>query len=139
MASQVERRLVGVFQTSLKLSASAASPSFREQRRRVSNYESGGMRYLDMGGPNHKRDPNDPRRAKLPDGPALGVDSTERVPYTYGGKIKPHYHVFRQLWPEPTLLKRKFGPKADPAKTSKPVDHVQGIVRVGASQETDFS
>jgi len=129
MASQVERRLVGVFQTSLKLSASAASPSFREQRRRVNNYESGGMRYLDMGGPNHKRDPNDPRRAKLPDGPALGVDSTERVPYTYGGKIKPHYHVFRQLWPEPTLLKRKFGPKADPAKTSKPVDHVQVPMR----------
>ena len=123
MASQVERSLIGVFQTSLKLSSPAASPSFHVQRRQC--FESGGMRYLDMGGAERVRNPNDPRRAKLPEGPKLGANAKERVPFTYGA-IKPHYHVFRQLWPEPTLLKRRFGPKADPTKTSKSLDHIAG-------------
>ena len=84
------------------------------------------MRYLDMNGPHKKRDPNDPRRAKEPEGPKLGADPNERVPWTYG-HFKPHYHVFKQLWPEPSLLKRKFGPKAETStEIPKPVDHVQG-------------
>jgi len=82
------------------------------------------MRYLDLKKVTAKRDPNDPSRAKMPGGPKLGVDAKERVPYTYGGKVTPHYHVFRQLWPEPTLFKRKFGPKADVKEARPPVEHV---------------
>ena len=84
------------------------------------------MRYLDLKKVTAKRDPNDPSRAKMPGGPKLGVDAKERVPYTYGGKVTPHYHVFRQLWPEPTLFKRKFGPKADVKEARPPVEHVVG-------------
>jgi len=87
------------------------------------------MRYLDMNGPHKKRDPNDPRRAKEPEGPKLGADPNERVPWTYG-HFKPHYHVFKQLWPEPSLLKRKFGPKAETStEIPKPIDHVQVPMR----------
>ena len=85
---------------------------------------------MDMGGDYRKRDPNDPRRAKLPGGPKLGVDPEERVPWTYG-HVKPHYHVFKQLWPEPTLLKRKFGPKAEIVKKpTKSVERVEGGSRI---------
>ena len=134
MASQLERRLMASLTNhfALKLGVSSSAPamtaaSFDIPARRSSNFESDGMRYLDMGGASRKRDPNDPRRAKIPDGPKLGVDPNERVPWTYG-HVKPHYHVFRQLWPEPTLLQRKFGPKTDAGvqKVPKTVDHVEG-------------
>jgi len=92
-------------------------------------YMSGGLYHLDEGGPRRKRDPNEPRRAKMPEGPKLGVDPDERIPWTYG-HYRPHYHIFRQLWPEPDLFKRKFGAKTEVfVRKAPPVEQVIVPVR----------
>jgi len=145
MATHAERCLAGVLHQTLKLAPTTASPTapcFWVPRRFeswASNFEVGGMRYLDLKPVERKRDPNDPSRAKIPGGPKLGVNPDERVPYTYGGKITPHYHVFRQLWPEPTLFKRKFGPKVDVKEAPPTLEHVAVPLRKARSSTAVLS